>query len=204
MEFAIFDEQYRCRTKDYFWFQETRQAIQTIVDKGMAVDDIASLSDMDNFFSAVSKGRAKETAQGVIRRLKVANDEFFRFFIEQSIEQQKLLVMVLIMVEDRTAFEFMNEVFKEKLILGDLTLSDGNVIGFIHSIQAKDTKAAEWSDGSVKKLRTCLKGFLRESGLAVSEGRNLKIVRPILDQRFTDFLYHEDLDVITKIFAGER
>ena len=204
MELVVFDSSYRCRTMEYFWYPETRQAIQEIVNNGLDLTELDTLSTNENFFSATSKSRARETASGVIRRLKVADKEFFSFFTNQPVEYQKLLVLVLMMVDNRTVFEFMNNVFKEKLILGDMTITDGNVIGFIHSIQEKDAKAAEWSDSSVKKLRSSLKGYLRESGLAVTEGRNLKIVRPIIDQTFKDFLKQQNLEAITKIFAGER
>ena len=204
MELTISDRPYRCRTMEYFWFPETRQAIQEIVNNNMDIENLDELSSNENFFNAISKNRAKETARGVIRRLKVADNTFFSFFITQSVEYQKLLVLILMMIDNRTVFEFMNDVFKEKLILGDMTITDGNVIGFIHTIQGQDTKAAEWSDSSVKKLRSSLKGYLRESGLAVTDGRNLKIVRPILDQSFNEFLKQQSLDIITKIFAGER
>lgn len=204
MVLSVYESPYRCRTMEYFWFPETRQAIQEIVNNNMNLADLDELSSNENFFSALSKTRARETASGVIRRLKNADDAFFTFFTTQPVEYQKLLVLVLMMLDNRTVFEFMNDVFKEKLILGDLTITDSNVIGFIHRIQEKDTKAAEWSDSSVKKLRSSLKGYLRESGLAVTDGRNLKIVRPILNQSFNEFLKQQNLDVITKIFAGER
>ena len=204
MEFTVLEEQYRCRTMEYFWFFETKQAIQEIVDHNIDFSEIDQLSKNENFFSAVSSSRARETTNGVIRRLKVADEAFFTFFMKQPIELQKLLVLVLMMVDNRTIFEFMNDVFKEKLLFDDMTITDGEVIGFIHSIQEKDVKAAEWSDSSVKKLRSSLKGYLRESSLAVTEGRNLKIMKPILSQAFIDFLAQENLEVITKVFMGER
>ena len=204
--FFFFDDQpYKCRTKDYFWFNEIRQAIQAIVQDGISTDVIAELSASDNFFSAASKARAKETASGVIRRLNVADEAFFSFFMKQFVQDQKILNMVLIMLENRAVYEFMNEVFKEKLIAGDMHISDAEIIGFIHDIQAKDAKAATWGDASVKKFRTCIKWYLNDSGLTISDGKGMvRIVRPILGQQMEDFLKQEGLTEVYKILAGER
>ena len=205
MNCLYLDEQpYKCRTKDYFWFNEIRQAIQAIVQDEISTDVIAELSASGNFFSAASKSRAKETASGVIRRLKVADESFFSFFMKQYVQDQKLLNMVLIMLENRSVYEFMNEVFKEKLISGDMYISDAEILGFIHDIQSKDEKASTWGDASVKKFRTCIKWYLNDSGLTVPDGKGVRIVRPILGQQMADFLKQEGLTEVYKILAGER
>ena len=204
MFFLLDDQPYKCKTKDYFWFNEVRQAISAIVDDGISIDDLSELSTNSNFFNAASKARAKETTSGVIRRLKVADEAFFSFFMQQFVQDQKILNMVLIMLENRSMYEFMNEVFKEKLISGDMYISDAEIIGFIHDIQAKDDKAATWGDASVKKFRTCIKGYLNDSGLSVLEGKGVKIVRPILGKQMEDFLKKEDLTEVYKMLAGER
>ena len=204
--FFYFDNQpYKCRTKDYFWFNEIRQAIEAIVQDGISTDAIAELSASGNFFSAASKARAKETASGVIRRLNVADEAFFSFFMKQFVQDQKILNMILIMLENRSVYEFMNEIFKEKLISGDMHISDAEILGFIHDIQAKDAKAATWGDASVKKFRTCIKWYLNDSGLTVPDGKGVvRIVRPILGQHMEDFLKQEGLTEVYKILAGER
>lgn len=204
MFFLLDDQPYKCKTKDYFWFNEVRQAISAIVDDRISIDNLSELSTNCNFFNAASKARAKETASGVIRRLKVADEAFFSFFMLQFVQDQKILNMVLIMLENRSMYEFMNEVFKEKLISGDMYISDAEIIGFIHDIQAKDDKAATWGDASVKKFRTCIKGYLNDSGLSVLEGKGVKIVRPILGKQMEDFLKKEDLTEVYKMLAGER
>ena len=107
MVFIIYDQPYKCRTKDYFWFNEIRQAISAIVQDGISTDTITELSASGNFFSAASKARAKETASGVIRRLNVADEAFFSFFMKQFVQDQKLLNMVLIMLENRSVYSNM-------------------------------------------------------------------------------------------------
>ena len=124
--------------------------------------------------------------------------------MKQLVQEQKILNMILIMLENRSMYEFMNEVFKEKLISGDLYISDAEIIGFIHDIQAKDTKAANWGDASVKKFRTCIKGYMNDSGLTVPDGKGVRIIRPIFGQPMEAFLKREGLTEVYKILAGER
>ena len=134
----------------------------------------------------------------------MADEAFFSFFMRQFVQDQKILNLVLIMLENRSMYEFMNEVFKEKLISGDMHISDAEILGFIHDIQAKDVKAATWGDASVKKFRTCIKWYLNDSGLTVPDGKGIRIVRPILGQEMEGFLKQEGLTEVYKILAGER
>lgn len=198
------EKPYRCRTKDYFWLQEMRLAINTVVNDEIEISKLKDLSDSENFFSAASKARAKETANGIIRRMNVVDDCFFSYFLSAPIEEQKILNMIMIMLEDRTVYEFMNEIYKEKLIKGESIISDGEILGFIHDIQGRDSNAAGWTDASMKKWRTCMKGFMSDGGLATHEFRQMHIERPIMSQALIDFLRSEDYADIANIFAGER
>lgn len=198
------EQPYLCRTKACFWLQEMRLAVNAVVNDGIDVQKLRELSDSENFFSAASKARAKEIAQSIIRRMTVVEDRFFPYFLSSSIEEQKLLNMVMIMLEDRTVYEFMNEVYKEKLIKGESVITDAEILGFIHDIQGRDSKAAKWTDPSMKKCRSCIKGFLSDGGLATHEYRQMSIERPILTQSLIDFLRSEDYAEIANIFAGER
>lgn len=200
----MFEKPYRCRTKDYFWLQEMRLAINAVVNDNIDISGLKELSDSENFFSAASKARAKETANGVIRRMNEVDDRFFSYFLSAPFDEQKLLNMVMIMLEDRTVYEFMNEVYKEKLINGEAIITDAEILGFIHDIQGRDPKAAKWTDPSMKKCRTCIKGFLSDGGLATHEYRQMAIERPIMTQSLIEFLRSEDYADIANIFAGER
>ena len=69
------EKPYRCRTKDYFWLQEMRLAINTVVNDEIEISKLKDLSDSENFFSAASKARAKETANGIIAQDRLSHDK---------------------------------------------------------------------------------------------------------------------------------
>ena len=41
------------------------------------------------------------------------------------------------MLTDRTFLEFMNDVYKEKLIAGETELHDSDILGYFHGLQEK-------------------------------------------------------------------
>ena len=62
--------------------------------------------------------------------------------MSESIEMQKILCVVTVMLDDRSFYTFMDEVFKEKLITRDNVLYKDDLVAFIHKLQERDEKAA--------------------------------------------------------------
>ena len=108
------------------------------------------------------------------------------------------------MLDDHTFFEFMDQVYREKLITNDLTLGDAECIGYIHDLQSRNEKAASWTDGAVRRLRDYFKAILRDGGLISKQGEPRTVIKPIMTREVEDFLKMNRLDAIGKILAGER
>lgn len=202
--FNITNKPYRCRAKDLLWFQEMRQSIMLIVQNNKTIDQIKQLSKTENIFNAVSPSRANEIGCVIARRLSLVDEEFLQLFIAQSIEMQKVLCVISVMLEDHTFFEFMDHVYKEKLIAGDMMLKNAEFFGYLHGLQARDERAATWSDAAVKKLRDNFKAILKDGGLISKEGDPREILRPFLNQEVSEYLEGNGLSRIRKIFTGER
>ncbi len=203
IKFDVINAPFRCRTKDTLRFQEMKTAIEYLA-QGKTFADLQRMSDEENLFSAASPSRAKEIFNLLKRRLSKVNQEFFLFFLSEPIEMQKLLCVATAMLEDHSFYAFMDEVYKEKLIAGDFVLYKDDLVAFIHKIQARDEKAAAWTDAGIKKLRDNFKSILREGGLISASGNDRQILRPLLDDRTKQFLDEEGLSPIKKILAGER
>ncbi len=203
IQFDVMDAPFRCRTKDTLRFQETKTAIEHLA-QGKTIADLQRMSVEENLFSAASPGRAKEIMNLVKRRLAKVDAEFFAFFLSEPIEMQKILCVVTVMLEDRSFYSFMDEVFKEKLIAGDAMLYKDDLVAFIHKIQVRDEKAAGWTDAGIKKLRDNFKSILREGGLISATGQDRQILRPLLTENTIRFLDEQGLSPIRKILTGER
>jgi hypothetical protein len=198
------DQRYYCRTKDLLWCHETKIAIEKILQGDLTPADIRKESLNNNIFNASSASRGKEIAQAVTRRINAVDSSFLSFFLERNIETQQLLCIVMVMLTDHSFLEFMDTVYREKLIRQDDILRDSDILGFFHSLQGKDAKAAKWTDPAIRKARDNYKSMLKEAGMLSESGTERKIIRPILDKETEEFLQSEGLIRIRKILTGER
>ena len=201
---SVLNQRYPCRTRDRLWYREIKTAIDKILAGDLATADIRKASLDENIFNASSASRAKEIAQAVTRRINAVDSAYLSFFAGRNIESQQLLCIVMVMLTDHTFLEFMDSVYREKLIQQDNILRDSDIMGFFHRIQEKEESAAKWTDASLRKVRDNYKSMLKEAGLLSESGTERKIIRPILDKEMEEFLQSEGLDRIFKILAGER
>ena len=198
------NQRYYCRTKDLLWYRETKIAVEKVLHGDMTTADIRRESLDKNIFNASSTSRSKEIAQAVTRRVNAVDSAYLSFFVGRNTESQQLLCIVMVMLTDHTFLEFMDSVYREKLIQQDNILRDSDIMGLFHRIQEKDESAAKWTDASLRKVRDNYKSMLKEAGMLSESGTERKIIRPILDKEMQDFLQSEGLIRIYKILAGER
>lgn len=198
------NQRYYCRTKDLLWYRETKIAVEKVLHGDMTTADIRRESLDKNIFNASSASRSKEIAQAVTRRVNAVDSVYLSFFAARNTDNQQLLCIVMVMLTDHTFLEFMDSVYREKLIQQDNILRDSDIMGLFHRIQEKDESAAKWSDASLRKVRDNYKSMLKEAGMLSESGTERKIIRPILDKEMEDFLQSEGLIRIYKILAGER
>lgn len=198
------NQRYYCRTKDLLWYRETKIAVEKVLHGDMTTADIRRESLNKNIFNASSASRSKEIAQAVTRRVNAVDSVYLSFFATRNTDNQQLLCIVMVMLTDHTFLEFMDSVYREKLIQQDNILRDSDIMGLFHRIQEKDESAAKWSDASLRKVRDNYKSMLKEAGMLSESGTERKIIRPILDKEMEDFLQSEGLIRIYKILAGER
>lgn len=198
------NQRYYCRTKDLLWYRETKIAVEKVLHGDMTTADIRRESLNKNIFNASSASRSKEIAQAVTRRVNAVDSVYLSFFAARNTDNQQLLCIVMVMLTDHTFLEFMDSVYREKLIQQDNILRDSDIMGLFHRIQEKDESAAKWSDASLRKVRDNYKSMLKEAGMLSESGTERKIIRPILDKEMEDFLQSEGLIRIYKILAGER
>ena len=202
IEMKVLSAPFACRTKDLLWYRETKQCIE-LLREGKSLDDIKILSENENIFNAASSSRADNIRVVTARRLKAVNEEFLSFFSAQDAMAQKQLCVVLVMLTDRTFYEFMNAIFKEKMILGVYELYDSDLVGLVHRLQESDERIAKWSDAAVIKVRDNYKYILKEAEFISKTGTTREIVRPIISDAMKTFLIDEGLLPIYKILAGE-
>jgi hypothetical protein len=94
------------------------------MNQGFKDFEIKDMSRNDNIFQVNTEARKSEIASIVIQRLKAIDDFLVEKIVNGEIGTSKQIVVYSIMKTDRLFFEFMYEVFREKILMGDSTLQD--------------------------------------------------------------------------------
>lgn len=171
-----------------YLYKETKKAA-TLINTGVELDEIKSKSLEENIFQLESEARRKEVASIIVTRLK-AVDKFVIDKIEDSnIETSKVLVLYSIIKTDRLFFEFINEVYKEKILLKDLFIRDKDFNIFFQGKMEQSEKVASWTEYTFKKLKQVYIRILFESGLIVNQKGDREIKVPIIDSEVKEHLY---------------
>lgn len=186
-EIILMEYKSTIKSKPYL-YKETKKA-SSLINKGLKVEEIKGKSIEDNIFQLESEARKREVASIITARLKKL-DEHIIYSIENSnIETSKILVLYAILKTDRLFFEFINEVYKEKILLKDLFIRDKDFGVFFQNKREQSERVASWSEYTFKKLKQVYIRILFESGLIVNQNGDREIRIPIIESEIKDYLY---------------
>lgn len=171
-----------------YLYKETKKAA-TLMNHGVKVSELKNKSLEDNIFQLESEARKKEVASIITARLKDLDKYIIKKISEGNVETSKILVLYAIIKTDRLLFEFMNEVYKEKLILRDLFLRDKDFNIFFQNKREQSEKVASWTEYTFKKIKQVYVRTLFECGLIENQKGDRKIKTPILESEVKECLY---------------
>ncbi len=171
-----------------YLYKETKKA-SSLINSGLDTDSIKEKSLEDNIFQLESETRKKEIASIIIARLNGLDEQVIYNIVNSNIETSKILVLYAILKTDRLFFEFINEVYKEKILLKDLFIRDKDFGVFFQNKREQSDKVASWSEYTFKKLKQVYIRILFESGLIVNQKGDREIKVPIIESEVKDYLY---------------
>ena len=189
--------------KHSFWFMEFRKVV-SLRAEGKTWDEIKQLNEDENIFAAPTPLRANQIWSTVSGRIKCLDDSFYPVFQSCDVSAQKLFALVAAMAYDTLFAEFVYEVIREKLIIGNNEYADSDIRIFFKNKQEQDDKVAKWTDVTTKRLGACYKTLLFEAGLT-DKGKDLrKIFKPILDPAMERWLLDQNMEYYVKALTGVR
>jgi hypothetical protein len=186
-----------------FWFMEFRKVVQLLSD-GMSMEDIKKLSVEENIFSAPTPSRANQIFHTVSARVKTLDESFYPVFLSSDLASQKLFALVAAMAYDTLFFDFVYEVIREKMIVGNNTLSESDVRVFFKDKQQQDDKVAQWTDYTCRRLGGCYKTMLYEAGVIDKAKDERQILKPLMDPVVQRWLTEHDMAICVKALTGVR
>ena len=147
-----------------FWFIEFKKIV-VLYKNGADYDEIKRQCIEENLFGAINPTREKRMCGYLLTRLRSMDDRLIDLFVNADVSTQKLINLITVMNTNRLFFEFVYEVYRNKLIVGDasIDLKDGNI--FFAQKETQNDDLASWKESTKKKLRSLFLNMLTEADL---------------------------------------
>lgn len=184
-----------------FWFLEFKKIVK-LRQEGMAYDEIKKKCVEENLFGAPKEYRAKRMAGYLITRVKAMDDSLVDLFCSSDLATQKLINLITILRTDRLFFEFVYEVYREKVILGMENMEETDVNVFFTRKEAQSELIAGWKDSTKRHLRSCYLNFMTDANLLTVTDKKKMITPPILDIALGRYLQSIGEEVMIKALTG--
>lgn len=170
-----------------YLYKETK-IVASLLANGTDITAIKKISVEENIFQLEKEYRRIEVAQAIISRLKNIDLLIIDKIANGTTEISKLLVVYIIMKHNRLFFEFINEVYREKIILRESTIKDKDFNIFFNRKREESEKVNGWSEHTFKKLKNVFTIILVDSGMGVKKNGEIEIKVPLIDKDISNYL----------------
>jgi len=97
-------------------------------------------------------------------------------------------------------FEFLYEVYREKVMIGVVEMTDSDINIFFKNKQDQIEEVSKWTEVTLKRLRSTYNNFLTDAGLLTVSNKQRHITPPILDVALEKYLEaNGDMQIIKAI-----
>lgn len=170
-----------------YLYKETK-IVASLLANGTDITAIKKISVEENIFQLEKEYRRIEVAQAIISRLKNIDPLIIDKIANGTTEISKLLVVYIIMKHNRLFFEFINEVYREKIILRESTVKDKDFNIFFNRKREESEKVNGWSEHTFKKLKNVFTIILVDSDMGIKKNGEIEIKVPLIDKEISNHL----------------
>ena len=164
---------------------------------GYTDKEIREKSKNENIFQSRSEHQRIKTASTVNKRLNMLDEQLINKLINGDSTTIKQIIIYSIMKSDRFFFEFMDEVYKDKIILREFIIKDSDINIFIKRKQEQIPQIAQWTESTLKKLKTQYLTMLQEANFIKRINGAIEIIPPVIDP----FLYNHLLEIGDEVYV---
>ena len=190
-------------THEIFWLQESRKTAELILE-GKIKAEIKEIAWEENIYQVRAEYRAVEVLNSTYRRLKNMPEDILRLFTTCDVTNAKLINLIAILKDSRIFFEFMYEVYDEKLRLGDLEITDRDLNEFIKTKCEQSATVDSWSDSAQNKVKQVMCRMLLEAGLLEDTKEPRKIRPAFVNFILAEALKKNDMEIYLNAIKGAR
>ena len=182
-----------------FWFIEIKKIIK-LISEGKTDEEIKKICLEENLFGTSNEYRAKRMYGYIWKRVKCLDKNILELFLKSDISTQKIINLIAILKNDRLFFEFMFEVYREKIILGSTNMENSDISIFFRNKDIQSEEIAKWTDITKKKLTCIYTNFLMDANLLT--GKDKEITPPVLDISLEQYLKLSGDEILIKAITG--
>ena len=187
-----------------FWFIEFKKIVELYRD-GNDYGEIKRQCIDENLFGAINPNREKRMCGYLLIRLKSMDERLIELFAGSDIETQKIINLITVMDTNRLFFEFVYEVYRKKLLIGEnsISLQDTNI--FFTEKESQNDDLASWNETTRKRLKSLFLNFLIEAGLVkwTDEKKQNRVVNKVfVSYPLENYLKSKNISMY-KAIAGE-
>lgn len=135
----------------------------------------------ENIFAVNTEARKREIASAVINRILELDDYVLDKIVNGSLQTSKQLAIYSILKTDRLFFEFIKEVYQEKILLKDFIITDKDFNIYFRRKAEQSEQIADWKDYTFYKLKQVYKRILSEAGFIKNIKQEVKILPQIIE-----------------------
>ena len=186
-----------------FWFIESKKIAEFILE-GYSKKEIMEMAIEENIFQVETINRIKEIVNGVYKRLSLFPEEILNYFIHVDVNSAKIFVLISILNNDKLFFEFMHEVFREHMLLGDLTLKNRDFDIFFDNKSYQSENVDNWTDETISRLKRGYRNMLSEAGVLDTSKNEKVIIMPFIDLKLQQLLIDNNFGPYLFSITGEK
>ncbi len=134
------------------------------------------MQEEENFLMAPSEDYGKKMINEVSKRTRALPKEIYTMFTNLPLSDQKILNILGLMMTDRLFFEYMYEVYREKIITGNLEFDNSDTRIFLKNKSEQSEKVSNFKSYTKKRLAGAYRTYLKEANLLV-EDKGLSIIK---------------------------
>ena len=188
-------------TSKLFWLQESRKTAGYILE-GLSKTDIRKIVWEENIYQVKAEYRAYEVLNGTYRRVSALPEAVLQAFITCDVEIVKILNLIAILMDSRLFFEFLREVYNEKIPVGEKEITDRDLNVFFSDKAMQSDVVAGWTDTAVRKLKQCFNLIMLEACLLESSLKPISFKQVHIDYRTEELLTANGLGKYLKAVKG--
>jgi hypothetical protein len=191
-------------TKYLFWFTEFK-TVTRLLNEGKNMDEIKVLNEAENLLNVKTVYRRKTIFNTIAARINAIPKDFIELCGKTDISTQKLIAVIAVMAVESLFYDFMYEVYREKLRMGDKTMTPSDFTLFFRNKQIQDERIAAWTDITFNRLGRAYRNVLLKSGLIKNQKKNEWVVeKPVINRQLIDTLYKTKMEGFYYALTGEK